>query len=316
MEFIVLLWLLLFLFGAGAGTLFAIPAALRLIDPVRLRRTARLWPLLAASGALSVFLARGPVAVTLASLYAAGALAVAVRAPVGLLRILPRIVHVGGPRPASVEIAALAAQVVPALAAASLVVERTGYRLFGIHPDDLLLLVWHLHFVAFASALVAGLAYRATSTGVLARCAAYSVPLGFPLAVLGYLTDAWTGLAGAVVLAVGLWAAAFLSRRELRQQGTGLIAGIALSFAALIALWWAAETTDDSFVVTSGPTGIVVLGMGLAAAACVFGFFLTVASARRRLADDRAARTDQADRAHGTAPAGRTGPAARTETPA
>ncbi|MDX3532977.1 YndJ family protein [Streptomyces sp. MB09-01] len=224
------------------GMLYVVPAGLRLIDPSGLRRTARLWPLLAAPGALCLWLPRGLPATALAALYAAACLALAARAPVQLLRD-----RSPGPTPAGTAVAT--ALVSPSIAGTALVAERAGYRLFGFDLDILALTVPHFHFAGFAAALVAGLVCRAVrdrpATG-LSRWAAYSVPAGTLLVLLGYFVDDWAELVGAVVLTGGMWAVALLTWREIRPaaRDRGTRALLATSAAVLVAtmllaLWWA-----------------------------------------------------------------------------
>ncbi|WP_405833148.1 YndJ family protein [Streptomyces sp. NBC_00105] len=226
------------------GMLYVVPAGLRLIDPAGLRRTARLWPLLAAPGALCLWLPRGLPATALAALYAAACLALAARAPVRLLRG-----RAPGRAPAPPEIAVATALASPSIAGTALVAERAGYRLFGFDLDILALTVPHFHFAGFAAALVAGLVCRALrdrpATG-LSRWAAYSVPAGTLLVLLGYFVDDWAELVGAVVLTGGMWAVALLTWREIRPaaRDRGTRALLATSAAVLVAtmllaLWWA-----------------------------------------------------------------------------
>ncbi|MEU7726823.1 YndJ family protein [Streptomyces sp. NPDC040724] len=226
------------------GMLYVVPAGLRLIDPAGLRRTARLWPLLAAPGALCLWLPRGLTATALAALYAAACLALAVRAPVRLLRGCPP-----GRLPDPSGIAVATALVSPSIAGTALVAERAGYRLFGFDLDILALTVPHFHFAGFTAALVAGLVCRAVrdrpATG-LSRWAAYSVPAGTLLVLLGYFVDDWAELVGAVVLTGGMWAVALLTWREIRPaaRDRGTRALLATSAAVLVAtmllaLWWA-----------------------------------------------------------------------------
>lgn len=134
------------------GMLYVVPAGLRLIDPARLLRTARLWPVAAAPGALCLWLPRGMPATVLAVLYAAACLALAARAPVLLLRARSLT-------PPAVAVAT--ALVSPSIAATALVAERAQYRLFGFDLDILALTVPHFHFAGFTAALVAGLVCRA-----------------------------------------------------------------------------------------------------------------------------------------------------------
>ncbi|MFG2875538.1 YndJ family protein [Streptomyces sp. NPDC048337] len=220
------------------GMLWVVPAGLRLIDPAGLRRAARLWPLPAALGAVCLWLPRGPLATTLAALYAAACLALAARAPAVLLRGRP---------PGPADIAVATALVAPSIAGTALVAERAGYRLFGFDLDILALTVPHFHFAGFTAALVAGLVCRAAAPGPGARLAAYSVPAGTLLVLLGYFVGDWAELVGAVVLTGGMWAVALTTWREIRPAGRdrttrALLAGSAAVLVAtmLLALWWAA----------------------------------------------------------------------------
>lgn len=224
------------------GMLYVVPAGLRLIDPVRLGRTARLWPLFAAPGAVCLWLPRGAPATALAAVYAAATLALAARALVPALRGAARAAI--GPA----EVAVLTALVAPSVAGTALVAERAGHRLFGFDLDILALTVPHFHFAGFAAALVAGLVCRASGAGALARWAAYSVPAGTVLVLLGYFVDDWAELVGAVVLTGGMWAVALLTWRDVRTGAGGRdrVTGALLTSSAavlvatmLLALWWA-----------------------------------------------------------------------------
>ncbi|MFD7785982.1 YndJ family protein [Streptomyces nojiriensis] len=274
------------------GMLYVVPAGLRLIDPARLLRTARLWPLAAAPGALCLWLPRGLPATALASLYAAACLALAARAPLRLLR--PR-----SPSPPAIAVAT--ALVSPSIAATALVAERAGYRLFGFDLDILALTVPHFHFAGFTAALVAGLVCRAVGgraeTGGLARWAAYSVPAGTLLVLLGYFVDDWAELLGAVVLTGGMWAVALLTWREIRPA-TGdrttrtLLATSAAVLVAtmLLALWWAVgEATGITHPTLTWMAATHGLGNALGFALC------SVLAWRRLAADTRAADTRPAD---------------------
>ncbi|MCX4782547.1 YndJ family protein [Streptomyces sp. NBC_01264] len=255
------------------GMLYVVPAGLRLIDPVRFGRTARLWPLFAAPGAVCLWLPRGAPATALAALYAAATLALAVRAPVPAVRALvPAVRGPGwavraatpgrgtgpgpgpglgpgpGPGPGPAEVAVLTALVAPSVAGTALVAERAGHRLFGFDLDILALTVPHFHFAGFTAALVAGLVCRASAAGALARWAAYSVPAGTGLVLLGYFIDDWAELVGAVTLTGGMWAVALLTWRDVRPgaRGRDRITGALLACSAvvlvatmLLALWWA-----------------------------------------------------------------------------
>ncbi|MCC0094786.1 YndJ family protein [Streptomyces flavotricini] len=237
------------------GMLYVIPAGLRLIDPVGLRTAARVWPLFAAPGAVCLWLPRGATATVLAALYAAATLALAARAPARLLRTLRTPTAGSGPL-APAEIAVLTALIAPSVAGTALVAERAGYRLFGFDLDILALTVPHFHFAGFTAALVAGLVCRVTATApgstALSRWAAYSVPGGTLLVLLGYFVDDWAELVGAVVLTGGMWAVALLTWREIRPGARDRTTGALLATSAavlvatmLLALWWAlGEATD------------------------------------------------------------------------
>lgn len=224
------------------GMLYVVPAGLRLIDPVGLRRTARLWPLPAALGAVCLWLPRGLPATAPAALYAAACLALAV----GGCRAVRRKPGSTGRVPGPVDIAVATALASPAIAGTALVAERAGYRLFGFDLDILALTVPHFHYAGFAAALVAGLVCRAAAPGPVARWAAYSVPAGTLLVLLGYFVDDWAELAGAVVLTGGMWAVALVTWREVRPAGPDRCTRALLSTSAvvlvatmLLALWWA-----------------------------------------------------------------------------
>lgn len=231
------------------GMLYVVPAGLRLIDPVRFGRTARLWPLFAAPGAVCLWLPRGAPAALLAALYAAATLALAARAPALAARTLrPAAPHRTRRGPDPAEVAVLTALAAPSVAGVALVAERAGHRLFGFDLDILALTVPHFHFAGFAAALVAGLVCRASACGALARWAAYSVPTGTLLVLLGYFVDDWAELVGAVTLTGGMWAVALLTWRDVRTgagprdrvTGTLLAVSAAVLVATmLLALWWA-----------------------------------------------------------------------------
>ncbi|MBT2466999.1 YndJ family protein [Streptomyces sp. ISL-66] len=275
------------------GMLYVVPGGLRLIDPVRLRRTARLWPLLAAPGAVCLWLPRGAPATILAALYAAATVSLAARAPARLLRTGP--LRQGPGRLAPAEAAVLTALVSPSVAGTALVAERAGYRLFGFDLDILALTVPHFHFAGFTAALVAGLVCRAASPGRLARWAAYSVPAGTLLVLLGYFVDDWAELVGAVTLTGGMWAVALLTWRDIRP-GAGdrdRLTGALLSVSAavlvatmLLALWWAlGEATGITHPTLTWMAATHGLGNAL-------GFALCSLLAWRRLTAGRAPRTE------------------------
>ncbi|MFE3791329.1 YndJ family protein [Streptomyces goshikiensis] len=282
------------------GMLYVVPAGLRLIDPAGLRTAARLWPVPAALGALCLWLPRGIPATVLAALYAAAALALATRAPARLLEARRRSRaggSAGGAPPRTTvsgpaEVAVCTALVSPSIAAAALVAERAGYRLFGFDLDILALTVPHFHFAGFTAALVAGLVCRAGATAPattattapatapgaagLSRWAAYSVPGGTLLVLLGYFVDDWAELAGAVVLTTGMWAVALLTWRDIRPGARDRTTGALLGSSAavlvatmLLALWWAAgEATGIAHPTLTWMAATHGLGNALGFALC------------------------------------------------
>ncbi len=219
------------------------------------------------------------------------------RAPLRLLRSRSLAPH---------EIAVATALVSPSIAGTALMAERAGYRLFGFDLDILALTVPHFHFAGFAAALVAGLVCRAVqgravqdravqdrgaqdrSADGLSRWAAYSVPAGTLLVLLGYFVDDWAELAGAVVLTGGMWAVALLTWRDVRPGGRDRTTRTLLTTSAavlvatmLLALWWAAgEATGLVHPTLTWMAATHGLGNAL-------GFALCSVLAWRRLTADR-----------------------------
>ncbi|MGW0391737.1 YndJ family protein [Streptomyces sp. NPDC003042] len=275
------------------GMFYVVPVGLRLIDPAGLRTAARLWPLAAAPGALCLWLPRGVPATVLAALYALATLALAARAPARLARTRSL---------APAEVAVLTALVSPSVAGTALVAERAGYRLFGFDLDILALTVPHFHFAGFTAALVAGLVCRAAPARRGRRWAAYSVPAGTLLVLLGYFVDDWAELVGAVVLTAGMWAVALATWRDIRPGARDRTTGVLLATSAvvlvvtmLLALWWAAgEATGIAHPTLTWMAATHGLGNAL-------GFALCSLLAWRRLTDGRRAHTtDRPDRTETT----------------
>lgn len=290
------------------GMFAVVPVGLRLLDdspPGSLRLLGRLWPLLAAPGAVSLWLPRSPLAAALAGVYALGTLALALHAPARLARTRSL---------APAEVAALTALATPAVAGLALVAERGGHELFGFELGILALTVPHFHFAGFAAALVAGLVCRATDSRAT-RFAALSVPLGTLLVLLGYFVDDWAELAGALVLTAGMWAVALATWRELRPASPDPVTRALLGVSAavlvatmLLALSWAlGEATGIPHPSLSWMAATHGLGNAL-------GFAVCSLLAWRRLGRTRTAAPagDPAGRPRTTAPAGN--PAARRRT--
>ncbi|GAA1657589.1 hypothetical protein GCM10009744_58310 [Kribbella alba] len=150
------------------GMLVIVPLGLTLMDvPARpalgpsSRPAPRWWFAFAVPGAVSLWLPRGALSITLASIYLAGTLALVVLAAVDLVR---------RKRLRAREIALYTALVTPSIAALSLVAERSSYELFGFNLTVLSLTVAHFHFAGFAAALIAFLvAGTSTATSTAPR---------------------------------------------------------------------------------------------------------------------------------------------------
>ncbi|MFE9257779.1 YndJ family protein [Streptomyces sp. NPDC006879] len=209
------------------GMLWVVPFGLRLAGASgrsALVPAARAWPLCAAPAAIALWLPRGALAATLVLPYAAAASALAGYAAVHAARALRRSGAAEGPARGTLGsttaalVALTTALCSPAVAAVALVAERTGRELFGFDLDVLTLTVAHFHYAGFAAALIAGLVCR-TAPGPLARFAAYSVPTGTLLVLIGYFVGDWAELVGAAVLTAGMWSVALVTWRELRGRG-------------------------------------------------------------------------------------------------
>lgn len=217
------------------GMVVIVPTGLRLVGDPAFDRAARLWPLFAVPGAVSLWLPRGATATALACCYALGALLLAAHAPW-------RLARTRSIRPA--EVALLTALVAPSIAALALVAERAGHELFGFGLGILALTVPHFHFAGFAAALVAGLVCRG-GDGPAGSFAALSVPLGTLLVLVGYFVGDRAELAGAVVLTAGMWTVAHLTWRTARgcrdRTARVLLASSAAVLVAtmVLALSWA-----------------------------------------------------------------------------
>jgi hypothetical protein len=184
----------------------------------------RWWFLFAVPGVVSLWLPRGPVSITLASIYLTGAvvlIGLAARHFLRHKRLRPR------------EIALYTALATPSIAALALVAERSSYELFGFKLTVLSLTVAHFHFAGFAAALIAFLTEGAA--------AAISVPLGTGMGF--FLGDA-VELAGAAVLTAGMWLVGWNLWRRSREadRATGVLLTVStavLVVTMLLALSWA-----------------------------------------------------------------------------
>jgi hypothetical protein len=224
----------------AVGMLVVVPAGLRLIRDPAVAFARRCWPFGAVAGAVSLWLPRGTVATSLATVYAVAA---AVLCAYALSRpVRPR-------REWPTEAAVLTALISPAIAASALIAERAGYHLFGFELGILTLTVAHFHFAGFAAALIAGLQSRLTP-GRAADAAALTVPAGTLLVLLGYFTAEAVELAGALVLTAGMWTVGWLTWRYARtapDRLTALLLGcsavVLVASMALAVSWALGEAT-------------------------------------------------------------------------
>ncbi len=230
----------------AVGMVVVVPLGLRLLgereDPL-VAAWARVWPVAGAVGVVSMLLPRGGVAVGMAVLYAGATVALALTAPVRLLRTRSL---------SPAEIAVLTALVTPAVAGLSLVAERAGHELWGFELPVLALTVAHFHFAGFAAALVAALVAH-TTRGPFAAVAALTVPAGTLLVLAGYFVGDELELAGAVVLTAGMWVVGWLTWSEVRTRSANTVtrallgtSAVVLAATMVLALSWAAGHVWDA----------------------------------------------------------------------
>jgi len=214
------------------GMLAVVPLGLTLL-PTRTTST-RWWFAFAVPGAVALWLPRGAVSITLASVYFAGTLVLIALAARHFLQhrtVSPR------------QVALYTALATPSIAALALVAERASYELFGFNLTVLSLTVAHFHFAGFAAALMAYLA----ADGV----AAVSVPLGTAIVLLGFFVGDPVELAGAVVLTTGMWLVGWsLWRRSQRADRITavllVVSGAVLVLTMLLAVSWALGHVVDT----------------------------------------------------------------------
>jgi hypothetical protein len=236
---------------AGVGMLVIVPLGLSLVAAPGIGLTAvrRWWAVVALPAAVSLWLPRGLVTATLALPYLTAAsvlltgsvIAIASRGRESVRSPHGREAY--GVQEMGLDLAFLTAMSGPVIAAAALVAERAGDRLFGFGLDTLTLTVAHFHYAGFAAALVAALLLdrrpgRATTVAV------WCVPGGTLIVLIGYFTGRSVELAGAAVLTLGMWLAAGVTWRESRSfdRLTRVLLGVgALVLVAtmLLALDWA-----------------------------------------------------------------------------
>ncbi|WP_030546686.1 YndJ family protein [Streptomyces albus] len=206
------------------GMFAVVPMGLALVGGPEAVRARPWWLLGAAPGALALWLPRGGPATALAVLYALATVALAAQAPLRLARTRSL---------APAEVAVLTALAAPSVAGVALVAERAGYELFGFELEILALTVPHFHFAGFAAALVAGLVCR-TDGGRAARAAAWSVPVGTLLVLVGYFLGDWAELLGAAVLTAGMWLVGYAVWRGPRAGSADRTTRVLLTVSAAV----------------------------------------------------------------------------------
>lgn len=218
--------------------LVVVPLGLTLL-PTR-TTSPRWWFAFAVPGAVSLWLPRGAVSITLASIYFAGTLVLITLAARHFLQhkvIRPR------------EIALYTALATPAIAGLALVAERASYELFGFNLTVLSLTVAHFHFAGFAAALIAYLVGDASTPATTA--AAVSVPLGTGIVLLGFFLGDPVELAGAAVLTAGMWLVGWNLWRQSQHADRGtavllIVSASVLVVTMLLALSWALGHVVDT----------------------------------------------------------------------
>jgi hypothetical protein len=202
------------------GMLVIVPLGLTLIPGTTTVR--RWWAVVAVPGAVSLWLPRGPLSITLASIYLAGTLTLVALAAADFSK--RRTLRAR-------EIALYTALATPCIAALALVAERASYELFGFKLTVLSLTVAHFHFAGFTAALIASLV---AGPGRAATAAAISVPLGTGIVLLGFFLGDPVELAGAVVLTAGMWLVGWALWRRSRDADRLTAVLLTISAAVLV----------------------------------------------------------------------------------
>jgi len=124
------------------------------------------------------------------------------------------------------------------VAGAWLIVYRFGIQLFGYGETIILLTVVHFHFAGFAAPIVAGMAGRISAktevgTGKMFPLIVVALVGAMPLVAAGITFSPWLGLAGAVLLSIGLVLLAVLTISRVLAAITSLSARVMLLIGAL-----------------------------------------------------------------------------------
>jgi hypothetical protein len=182
-----------------------VPIGLSLAGPGP-ARLARWWVGPAAVASVALWLPRGEAAAVLVSPYVLATLGLASLAGLRVLRHGLRDLR---------DLGLTTALVSPTVASSALLAERAGFHLFGFDLRILALTVAHFHGAGFAAALIATLSLEAGGVG--AQMAMACIPTGLLTVFVGFFATPWVGVAGTVVLTVGLWLIAWTN---LQRRGT------------------------------------------------------------------------------------------------
>jgi YndJ-like protein len=208
---------------AGAGMLMIVPLGLSLIavPGPGVATVRRWWVVVALPAAVSLWLPRGLVTATMALPYLTAAAVLLTGSVIDIAsrgRAAGRSAH-GRDRHAvrdrGFDLALLTALAGPMIAASALVAERAGDRLFGFGLGTLELTVVHFHYAGFAAALVAALLLD-REPGPVTALAAWCVPGGTLIVLIGYFAGDPVQLAGAAVLTLGMWLTGWVTWRAAR----------------------------------------------------------------------------------------------------
>ncbi|GAA2732743.1 hypothetical protein GCM10009867_09290 [Pedococcus aerophilus] len=262
------------------GMLVIVPLGLRLLPVPGTDRVARIYPVFAVPGVIALGLPRGALSTTLACWYGVGTLLLVALAARYAWNCLSRKAF------RATDAAAITALACPAIAAFALVSERSSLEVFGFSLKILALTVPHFHYAGFAAALVAHLVAAAHPSAVT-TAAAWSVPTGTLVVLLGYFVNDEVELLGAAILTAGMWLVGWTlwtrSRAATNDPRTRLLLGVSavtLVATMLLALDWALGHVVDA--VPHLPIEWMAWTHGLANAV---GFALCALYALRRTPD-------------------------------
>jgi hypothetical protein len=227
---------------AGAGMLVIVPLGLSLVavPGAGVATVRRWWVVVALPATVSLGLPRGLVTATMALPYVTAA---AVLLTGAVMEVAARGQGRAGRLPGVQELGLLTALAGPVIAGSALVAERAGYRLFGFGFDTLTLTVAHFHYAGFAAALVAALLLDRRS-GPVTTVAAWCVPGGTLIVLIGYFAGDSVQFAGAAVLTLGMWLTGWLTWREaqpldLLTRVLFRVGTVVLAATMVLALDWA-----------------------------------------------------------------------------